>query len=361
MASGVTRNYGYKPPATDTPSPSPLDQFGNPGSFTAAAKTQASDYDKIMAQYDQLVQSSLSNPLTPSIVNQRDVANQGGIASAFVNFNPASFSSINPQTSQYSQSGDVTRSLAGLSDLATTGGYSEADKQNIRERDISPIRSIYANAQQNAERQRALGGGYSPNFNATQAQMARDEANKIGDITTAANAGIAQNVAANRLSAAPNYASASAAANAAQTEADRHNADIINQINQFNSQGTTQNQQFNSQGQLQAGIANASNSLSANEFNTSLANAIATGNANRATSTDQFNSNAALQAQMANRGNIFGALQGKTSLYGTTPALVNTFGNQVGQAAGINQNQQQLNNNQFGQILASSNGGRYQY
>ncbi len=272
MPPGVVR---MGPPTSNI---SPTSSFGNPATFTAAANTQASDYDKIMAQYADLAKSYANNPISAASVSSPNVA---------------------PQTAQYSQSPDVTSSLSGLSDLATTGGYSDANIADIRARSISPTRSIYANAQQNVEREKALSGGYSPNFNAVQAKMARDEASQIGDINTNVNAGIAQNVASNKLIAAPSYASASASANAAQTAADQRNADIINQVNE----------------------SNASRNLTAN-----------TGNADRS-----------LMAQFNNRGNILGATQGMASLYGTTPALTNTFGNQVIQAGQLGQGQQQIN------------------
>jgi len=309
------------PPPFSTPA-SPVDSFGNPATFTAAAKTQGSDYDKIMAEYDQLIKQSTLNPLRANPTNAIQVQAPGAV----------SYNQVTPQLSPYSQSEDVTGSLANLSDLATTGGYSEGDINNIRERAVSPIRSIYANARENAERNKALGGGYSPNLNAANVKMARDEANQIGDITTNANAAIAQNVAANKLSAAPAYASASERANESEMNANARNADIINQINQANTTGMNDTSRFNA----------------------SLQEAIAQANANRATGTQQFNSQMALDAAKTNRGNIQGALAGKTSLYGTTPALVNTFGNQVVQAKQLGQNQQQLGTQRMGTIMGAA-------
>lgn len=289
--------------------PSPMNTYGNPGTFTAAATTQAGDYDKIMSQYDDFIKSSAANPLTAGSVGATSTA-----------YNP-----IAPQTSQYQQSGDVTGSISNLSDLATTGGYSPQNIADIRARDISPIRSIYANAQQNVERQKALTGGYSPNYGAVQAKMARDEASQIGDTTTNVNAGIAQSVAGNRIASASPYASASGTANAARTAVDQHNADIINQINQSNS-------------------INTSN--------------VAGANADRALSTGMFNTQAALDAAKTNRSGTLGAIQGKTSLYGTTPALTNVFGNQVAQAAQLGQNQQQINNQKYQTFGVLSGVGR---
>jgi hypothetical protein len=360
--AGTTNPYGGV-----SPSQPPTSLFGNPATFTAAANTQASDYDKIMAQYDNLIRSSSTNPITPSFVSPSSSTpstTTGGFSPrsfSDANFQPTSYQQVAPQTSQYRQSGDVTSSLSKLSDLATTGGYSEADKADIRARDISPIRSIYANAQQETERARALGGGYSPNFNAVTAQMSRDEANKIGDVTTAANAGIAQNVASNRIAAAPAYASASANANAAQTAADQRNADIINQINQANAQGIAETNRFNAAEQAQVGEFNAQGRMATDQFNTSTAAAIAEANAqrqqqaneanaNRQMQAGEFNTQTALDAAKTNRNNMFGAIGGQTSLYGTTPALTSTFGNQVMQAGQLGQGQQNINNNRFGQI-----------
>ncbi len=233
----------------DTPiaPPQPFQSYGDPNSFTAGAQKQASDYDTIMQNYTDVINGAKNNPMTA-------------------------------QEPGFTQSQDVTNSLADLSNLATTGGYSEQNKADIRARDISPTRSIYANAQQNVDRSRALGGGYSPNANATQASMARDESSQISDINTNANAGIAQNVAANELAASGAYGSESSGINAQRT------------------------------------------------------------------GVDQANANRNLEAQIFGKNQITGAIQGQANLYGTTPALTNTFGNQVANAANIGQNQQNINN-----------------
>lgn len=270
-----------------TPNPLPTSQYGNPATFTAAANQQASDYDRIMSDYSNLAKNYAANPLTTTPVN---------------------YSPIAPNTpAPYQQSGDVTQSLSGLSELSRTGGLSGGQIADIRARDISPIRAIYANAQQNVERQRALAGGYSPNFNAVQAQMARDEANAIADKVTAVNAGIAEMQQKGKLSAAPSYASTALGASSQKQASDLATSDIINRTN----------------------LANAQNQLS----------------------TDTGNANRSLEAQQVNRGNILGSIQGQANLYGTTPALTATFGNQVATAAGLGQNQQQINNRQNEQLL----------
>jgi hypothetical protein len=260
----------------------PTSLFGNPATFTAAANTQANDYDKIMQQYKDLASSFSTNPLTTT---------------------PVTSSPITPQTAPYTQSGDVTKSLNDLSGLSTTGGYDAAGIADLRARGVAPVRSVYSNAQQNIERSKALTGGYSPNYTAATAKMTRDESQSTADATQNVNADIAQKVAGNRLSAAGAYGSASASANATKTAADTHNSDIINQIN--------------------------------------------ADNASRATQTGEFNTEASLDAAKTSRFGGLGATQGMASLYGTTPALTNTFGNQVMGAAQLGQNQQNINTNRL--------------
>lgn len=137
--------------------------------------------------------------------------NPAGVSGAFGLYNTA----VEQQAKDYDNimSGykgfNSSAPMQNFGELAATGGYSEADKQNIRERDVSPIRSIYASANRDVDRQKAIQGGYSPNYGAVKAKMARDLSQTIGDRVTATNAGIAQNVAQNRVGLAPSFASQS--------------------------------------------------------------------------------------------------------------------------------------------------------
>lgn len=289
----------------------PLSSFGNPASFTAAARTQGNDYDAIMKSYRDFLNTNNAGSLSPTNITPQNVSLPNEVIPR----------EVTPTLSPYSQSEDVTKSLADLSDLATTGGLSEGDIANIRARDISPIRSIYANAQRNVERQRALQGGNSPNFNAVQSKMAREESDIIGNKTTDVNAGIAEMVQRGKLSAAPAYASASSSEAARKAESNRINAEIVNQINE----------------------ANAGRFERANTGNINRALDVNTGNVTRNYESQVANTNRALQESLARRQASLSALEGMKSLYGTTPALTSLFGNQVSQAANISQNQQQIN------------------
>lgn len=90
-------------------------------------------------------------------------------------------------------------SFSGFQDFAKTGGFSAADLANIRARAVSPVRAVYANAQQNVNRQRALQGGYSPGFGVLQARMAREQGQGISNAATDAEAAIAQMVQQGKL------------------------------------------------------------------------------------------------------------------------------------------------------------------
>lgn len=122
---------------------SPGNSYGDPNSYANAAKRQTNDYDFIMANYKKMFDAPSSTPIS------------------------------------YTGSPDVTSAMTNLKGLAETGGYSEQNINDIRARGISPIRSIYANAQRNLERQRVLQGGYSPNMAAATSKMAREQSDII--------------------------------------------------------------------------------------------------------------------------------------------------------------------------------------
>jgi hypothetical protein len=88
----------------------------------------------------------------------------------------------------------------GYSQFAQTGGFSPADLANIRARAVSPVRAVYANAQREANRSKALQGGYSPGFSTLQARMAREQGQGISDAATGAESNIAKMVQEGKLS-----------------------------------------------------------------------------------------------------------------------------------------------------------------
>lgn len=219
-----------------------------PGIYQSALAQSAQDYDSIMSQYKDLATKASS----PSATNP--------ISPTFTNYMPGS-------------------DFSELRDLATTGGFSEGDVSDIRARGISPIRSIYDSAERGLSRQKALSGGYSPNYGAASAKMARESSNLISQKTTDVNAGIAEMIQRGKLAAAPALASVESRANELKNSIAQGNAATKNDFAKFN-------------------VAQKTNSFD----------------------------------------NILKSIQGQQSLYGTTPALMNTLGSQTLNAANIANN-----------------------
>lgn len=186
----------------------------------------------------------------------------------------------------YQESPEQREAFKQLRGLVETGGLSESERGDLRARGVSPIRAVYANMEREMGRNRALSGGYSPSYNATAARMAREGSESIAGAVTNVNAKIAEMVQAGKLKAAPEFA------------------------NLANSK---------TQGMNQVGLANASNKI---DFNNSKGNLLQ-----------------GMSSLLNNKNKLpLDALQGMTSLYGTTPALVNTFGNQVANQSAQTQN-----------------------
>lgn len=95
--------------------------------------------------------------------------------------------------------GDYGTIMQGYRDFATTGGFSPDDLANIRARSTSPIRAVYANAQREVNRNKALQGGYSPNFNAAMAKMAREQSYTQADAAVNREADLAELIRSGKL------------------------------------------------------------------------------------------------------------------------------------------------------------------
>lgn len=193
--------------------------------------------------------------------------------------------------------GYLRGAMPGYQDFANTGGYSDTDIQELRARGTSPIRSAYSNTMMELNRSRALGGaGGSPNYIAALSRAQRELPGQLADATTGVNASLADAIRQGKLSGLAGMTGiGSEMSGLAGAESGR---------------------------QLQAGIANQGADLTAQGLTQ--------------------------QGLRDWQGMQLGALQGQTGLYGTTPAMAATFGNQAlnayGQRAGMEQarNQQGL-------------------
>jgi hypothetical protein len=261
------------------PNSAPINAQSTTAPITGAYNQQP-EYDRLMSQYDSLI-------------------NKVGGAPSQVPL-PARPQNITPERTSYTEDPRNTAALSNMSELAASGGYSAEDKSELRARGISPIRSVYANAQRNADRGRSISGGYSPNAGASSARMAREQAQLVGDQVSNVNAGIAQNVASNRVGLAPQLNAATSHVTDAQNAINTNNAAAGNRASEVNASN-----QIGHSGllaQIQQG--NIGNTLN--------------------------------QQQMA--GSL---LSGAGNLYGTTPGRASLFGNQA-----LQQNAQQQNQGQ---------------
>jgi hypothetical protein len=176
--------------------------------------------------------------------------------------------------------GAIGSAIGHYGNFADTGGFSEADKQNIRERSIAPTRAVYSRGQENLSRNRAL-QGFSPNYAAASTRMARDMGQAVADANIGANAEIARMVQQGKMFGASGLESAGLGGQGRSTDIDALN--------------------------LQAQLAGLQGMQSVDASNRAFG--AASSEADRA-------------AQLA-------ALSGMTGLYGATPGLSNMFGNQL--------------------------------
>jgi hypothetical protein len=258
------------------------------GAYGAAVNQNAEDYDKLMGRYDTLFNQAQENR------NRAPVA-MTPLTAQTRNYTAAP---------QYQQSGRLNEVSSQLSDMSQTGGYSDADINAFRARGLSPIRAMYAAAQQNLKRQRAIQGGYSPNYGAMQAKMAREQGYLTSERTSALNADIADRVAKGKQYAISNLAPIAQRESELRHDVNLRNTEGVNRVNELNAADTGRVNELNAQLMLEIEKLNS-------------------GNANDAIS----------QGLQANAG--------AANLYGTTPALTNMFGNQVLASNGQNLQAQQ--------------------
>lgn len=72
-------------------------------------------------------------------------------------------------------SGGLDRALPGYEELAKTGGYSDADRANIRSRGAETGSAIFGNLRNEMARRGAVTGGYNPGGSASMARLAREQ------------------------------------------------------------------------------------------------------------------------------------------------------------------------------------------
>lgn len=313
----IMQQYGNGAPAATKPAGAvPTASTGMTGSNSAIPQPTINnqfpqsvigannDYADLMAQYKKLLPDAGVNT---SLASQyQDQYNRP----------TAAFQPVTPQTASYNPTADTTASIGNLKQLSETGGYSAEDISNLRSRAVAPVRSVYSSAQQGINRAKRLQGGYSPNFTAATAKLTRGESDAATDALINANAGIAQNVASNKLGIAPAYASASQNQQSDINNTDKFNAETTNDASKFNSSGQSQASQFDAQSKQQT-----------------------------------LQSLAALYT--SGTSNKLAILEAMRQLYGTTPAQPALYGQQAATQTGLDLQNKQINNNASSALINS--------
>lgn len=352
--------------------------------YNSAVQQNAGDYDSIMKQYQNLANARAPQKLTtnqylPATANEPNKIDTSGYTAK--TYNPMSYqaqisaaagsggsggsssssgsSTYNPtqmampgtitpermtaELSQYKQSPDSIAAIANLKELAGSGGYSDQGIADLRARGISPIRAVYANAQRNVDRQRSLQGGFSPNYNAVTSKMAREMSDQIANQTTNVNAGIAQNVASNRLQIAPSYNAAAAG-----------QSDLANQMGQHNVDAQNAAGQFNANAGNAAQLQNIANIMAANQFNAGAANNAGQFNAQQNQQNQQFGAGQNQQNNQFNAGALTNANANNAQAFNAAGAAnagaqndANRFTVGAQNAANQQNVQNQIGNQQF--------------
>lgn len=267
----------------------PKTSYSYKQAYPAGVEQQAEDYDRIMHGYqsvfDQFAPGG-ADPFAPLRARLEGELDRGDL----------SYSPVTAAQQQYNRTGEMNTAFGTLGEYARTGGLSGDEISELRARGVSPVRAAYANAMREMNRNKSIQGGYSPNYNAALAKMTREQSDRMAGALTDVNAGIAEMRQKGRLAMAPQYANLAAGENELQANIGSRNTAALNEV----------------------ALANAINKLRAQEASRS----------GRLGTLD-----ALTRLTTSGQDQRLGALSGMTSLYGTTPALANTFGNQALSAA----------------------------
>ncbi len=218
---------------------------------------------------------------------QRQTQDYGNIMGAYDKFrqnlaSPTRFSFQNVQAQRPAEMGEgygyLREAMPGYRDFAATGGYSPTDIQELRARGTSPIRAAYGNTMMELDRARALGGSAgAPNYIAALSKAQREMPGQLADATTNVNAGLAEAIRSGKLQGLAGMSGiGSTMGGLASGEAGR---------------------------MLQAGIANQGADLQAQGMGE--------------------------QSLQNNQQLNLAGIGGQANLYGTTPGMASTFGNQA--------------------------------
>lgn len=128
---------------------------------------------------------------------QRDMSDRSNIMQGYQNFNNG-LAGMSGGAGLMNQD-QINSALQGYQGFANNGGYTDQNINDLRARAFAPVRAAYQQANSALQQNRGLSGGYSPNFAAATARMARQQGQQMSDAEVNNNAAIAQAVAQNKL------------------------------------------------------------------------------------------------------------------------------------------------------------------
>lgn len=155
-------------------------RLSNINNATSSLYDTSGNYGDVNHNIDQLSNAqNLYGATNKSISGLQDFAATGGLNSG--------------------QLSEIQR--ASLKDIESTGGYTKEDIANERARANSGVASTYANLGDSLDRQRLTGSNVGPGWSAAGFKLARQSAQDQGTQAQNTEAGIHQNVTANKLAA----------------------------------------------------------------------------------------------------------------------------------------------------------------
>lgn len=291
-----------------------------------ASRDAGSQYTDISDQYKQFMSGlQLPKPFDPRQTTPIDsnIIDPNFTANLMPSISPISYTPGSAiSNAEYEQLRE------GYGKFAETGGFTPEQISAIRARGISPVRSVYANAERNVNRQRALQGGYSPGFGALTARMAREQGQSIADASTNVEASLAGLVQQGKLRGLSGLAGIGEAQAGRQQQmqlanlnnqlrTELANAEIAMKTGALDQASKNRIQQL----KAQISIANQSAGLRASEL---------TQRGEMGFEDQRFKSYQSMRGAIQNmQQNLFRGIEGQRSLYGTTPAVLKTFGDQI--------------------------------
>lgn len=155
-------------------------RLGNINAATGKLYDTSGNYGDVNSNIDKLSNAGKNYGATEkSVGGLQDFASRGGMGAG-------DFENINRGT---------------LQEMEQTGGYSDADKANLRARGNSAIGATYGNLKNNLATQRLTANNIGPGWSEVGSKLARQGAQDIGTQAQNTEAGIADSVARNRLAA----------------------------------------------------------------------------------------------------------------------------------------------------------------